>query len=67
MEDRVLLVAAYWRTNLTRRRPAPLSGISQSAADQIIDRLGPLLALRPGRRFANNAVSIVGRPAGPHP
>jgi hypothetical protein len=27
LEDRVLLVAAYWRTNLTLRQPAPLFGM----------------------------------------
>lgn len=32
LEDRVLLVAAYWRTNLTLRQLAPLFGISKSAA-----------------------------------
>jgi len=59
LEDRVLLVAAYWRTNLTMRQIAPLFGISKSAADRIIDQLGPLLALRPRRRFAKDAVLIV--------
>jgi hypothetical protein len=29
LEDRVLLVAAYWRTNLTLRQLAPLFGISR--------------------------------------
>ncbi|WP_325176325.1 helix-turn-helix domain-containing protein [Streptomyces liliifuscus] len=47
LEDRVLLVAAYWRTNLTLRQLAPLSGISKSAAGRIVSQLGPLLALRP--------------------
>jgi hypothetical protein len=27
LEDRVLLVAAYWRTNLTLRQLAPLFGV----------------------------------------
>ncbi|GGV54143.1 hypothetical protein GCM10010293_67900 [Streptomyces griseoflavus] len=45
LEDRVLLVAAYWRTNLTLRQLAPLFGVSKSAADQIIDHLGPARAL----------------------
>lgn len=31
LEDRVLLVAAYWRTNLTLRQLAPLFGVSKSA------------------------------------
>jgi hypothetical protein len=38
LEDRVLLVATYWRTNLTLRQLVPLSGIPKSAADRIIDR-----------------------------
>jgi hypothetical protein len=33
LQDRVLLVAAYWGTNLTLRQLAPLFGISKSAAD----------------------------------
>ncbi|MGQ4434420.1 transposase [Streptomyces sp. SAS_260] len=59
LEDRVLLVAAYWRTNLTLRQLAPLFGISKSAADRIINRLAPLLALRPRRRFRRGTVLIV--------
>lgn len=30
LEDRVLLVAAYWRTNLTLHQLAPLFGVSKS-------------------------------------
>ncbi len=52
LKDRLLLVAACWRTNLTMRRLAPLFGIPTSAADRIIDHLGPELALRPRKRFA---------------
>ncbi|MFK4066278.1 transposase family protein [Streptomyces sp. NPDC029674] len=59
LEDRTLLVTAYWRTNLTKRQLAPLFGISKSAADRIIDHLGPLLALQPWRHFAVDAVLIV--------
>ena len=59
LEDRLLLVATYWRTNLTLRQLAPLFGISKSAADRIIDQLGPLLALQPRRRFAKSTVLIV--------
>jgi hypothetical protein len=50
LEDRVLLVAAYWRTNLTLRQLAPLFGVSKSAADRIVDHLGPALALEPCKR-----------------
>jgi hypothetical protein len=59
LEDRTLLVAAYWRTNLTMRRLAPLFGVSKSAADRVIDHLGPMLALLPRKRFAKDAVLIV--------
>ncbi|MGX8904646.1 transposase [Streptomyces netropsis] len=59
LEDRVLLVTAYWRTNLTMRQLAPLFGISKSAADRIIDHLGPLLALQPRKRFHKDTVLIV--------
>lgn len=57
--DRVLLVATYWRTNLTMRQIAALFGTSKSAACRIIDDLGPKLALRPRRRFARETVLIV--------
>ncbi|MEU4890209.1 MULTISPECIES: helix-turn-helix domain-containing protein [Streptomyces] len=33
LEDRVLLVAVYWRINLTLRQLAPMFGVSKSAAD----------------------------------
>ncbi|AVZ76085.1 IS5/IS1182 family transposase [Streptomyces lunaelactis] len=59
LEDRALLVAAYWRTNLTMRQIAPLFGVSKSAADRIIDHLGPMLALQPRKRFAKDTVLIV--------
>ncbi len=47
----MLLVAAYWRTNLPLRQLAPLFGVSKSVADRIVDHLGPALALQPRRRF----------------
>ncbi|GAA3185514.1 hypothetical protein GCM10010451_38460 [Streptomyces virens] len=53
------MVAAYWRTNLTPRQLAPQFGISKSAAARIINRLAPLLALRPRRRFRKGTVLIV--------
>ena len=59
LEDRVLLVAAYWRTNLTMRQLAPLFGVSKSAADWVIDDFGSRLALHPRQRFAKDAVLIV--------
>lgn len=63
----MLLVAAYWRTNVTMRRLAPLFGISKSAADRIINHLGPELALRPRKRFAKDDVFIVDGHLGAHP
>ncbi|MGX1127829.1 hypothetical protein RKD49_007939 [Streptomyces glaucescens] len=59
LEDRALLVAAYWRRDLTMRQLAPLFGVSKSAADRIIDHLGPMLALQPRKRFAKDTVLIV--------
>ncbi|MFG6298723.1 transposase family protein, partial [Streptomyces rochei] len=59
LEDRVLLVATYWRANLTLRQLAPLFDISKSAADRIIDHLGPSLAVHPRRRFRKDTVLIV--------
>jgi hypothetical protein len=50
---------AYWRTNLTLRRLAPLFGVSKFAADRIIGHLGPLLAHRPRRRFRKDTVLTV--------
>ncbi|MCE7553161.1 transposase [Streptomyces thermodiastaticus] len=59
LEDRVLLVAAYWRTNLTLRQVAPPFGVSKSAADRIIDNLAPSLALQQRKRFRKDTVLIV--------
>lgn len=59
LEDRLLLVAAYWRTNLTLRQLAPLFGISKSAVGRIIDQLAPSLALQPRKRFRKDAALIV--------
>ncbi|MFG2639199.1 transposase family protein, partial [Streptomyces sp. NPDC048362] len=52
LEDRVLLVATYSRTNLTLRQVAPSFGVSKSAADRILDHLAPLPAISPARRPA---------------
>ncbi|QKZ17306.1 transposase [Streptomyces chartreusis] len=59
LEDRVLLVATYWRTNLTLRQVAPWFGVSKSAADRILDHLPPLLAISPARRPRKDTVYIV--------
>jgi hypothetical protein len=59
LEDRILLVAAYWRTHLTLRQLAPLFGVSKSTANRIIGHLGVSLALQPRRRFRKDAVLVV--------
>src|SRR6478735_1862472 len=59
LENRVLLVATYWRTNLTLRQVAPLFGVSKSAADRILDHLAPLLAISPAFRARTATVYIV--------
>jgi hypothetical protein len=53
LEGRVL-VAAYRRTNLTLRQLALLFGVSKSAADRIIDHLGPALALQRRKRYCKD-------------
>ncbi|MGE7439150.1 MULTISPECIES: helix-turn-helix domain-containing protein [Kitasatospora] len=51
LEDRVLLVTTYWRTQLTMREVATLFGVSKSAADRIVGHLGTYLELSSaGRR-----------------
>lgn len=59
LEDRALLIVVYWRTNLTMRQLAQLFGVSKSAADRIINHLGPTLALQPRKRFRKETVLIV--------
>ena len=59
LTDRVLLVATYWRTNLTMRQIGSLFGVSHSAAHRVIDTIGPLLALAPVRKRRVDAVAIV--------
>lgn len=59
LEDRVLLVAACWRTNLTLRQLALLFGVSKSAADRIVNHLAPALALQQRKRFRKDTVLIV--------
>ncbi|MFF2572282.1 transposase family protein [Streptomyces sp. NPDC058084] len=57
LEDRVLLVAAYWRTNLTLRQLAPLFGVSKSAAGRIVRQVGPFWRSGPGSGFARTPCS----------
>lgn len=60
LADRMLLMATYYRTNLTMRQLAPLFEIKTAAVHRIIDRLGPYLALAPARqRYGPDTVPIV--------
>jgi Helix-turn-helix of DDE superfamily endonuclease len=65
LHNRVLLVAAYWRTNLTLRQLALLSGVSKSAADRTVDHLGPALGLQPRKRFTGFVACLVATWPGP--
>ncbi|MFJ8982445.1 transposase family protein [Streptomyces sp. NPDC055089] len=53
LADRVLLVAVYYRTNLTMRQLAPLFGCSPATVCRVIHRLRPLLAIEPAARPAD--------------
>ncbi|MEU4273193.1 transposase family protein [Streptomyces sp. NPDC026092] len=53
LEDRVLLVAVYYRTDLTMRQLAPLFGVSPATVCRVIQRLRPLLAIEPASRPAD--------------
>jgi hypothetical protein len=55
LAERVLLVAVYYRTNLTMRQLAPLFGVSPVTVCRVIQRLGPLLALEPARASVGSA------------
>ncbi|MER6066771.1 transposase [Streptomyces sp. NPDC001792] len=57
--DRVLLVTACRRTNLTLRQLGLLFGVSKSAAARITGHLGPLLAMRQRKRFHKETGLIV--------
>ncbi|MFJ6699885.1 transposase family protein [Streptomyces sp. NPDC091272] len=50
LAERVLLVAVYYRTNLTMRQLAPLFGVCPATVCRVIHRLRPLLALEPAPR-----------------
>lgn len=55
LAERVLMVAVYYRTNLTMRQLGPLFGVSSSTVCRVIQRLGPLLAIEPASRPAQAA------------
>jgi hypothetical protein len=45
--ERVLLVAVYFRTNLTMRQSAPLFGVCAATVCRVVERLRPLRAPAP--------------------
>jgi len=55
LAEQVLMVAVYYRTNLTMRQLGPLFGVSSSTVCRVVQRLGPLLALEPVSRPAGAA------------
>lgn len=59
LADRVLLVAVYYRTNLTYRQVALLFGISKSAVDRVMDQVAPVLALSPATRKHNPETVLI--------
>ncbi|WP_353962698.1 transposase family protein [Streptomyces sp. NBC_00249] len=44
LDNRVLLAAIAWRTNLTHRRLVDLFGVGVATVHRILDRLTPLIA-----------------------
>lgn len=67
LADPVLLVAVYWRTNLTMCQIGPLFGVSHAAAHRVIDQVGHLLAPAPVRERRVDAVAIVNGNSGADP
>ncbi|EST36756.1 hypothetical protein M878_00505 [Streptomyces roseochromogenus subsp. oscitans DS 12.976] len=53
LAKRVLMVALYYRTNLTMRQPGPLFSFSSSTVCRVIQRLGQLPAREPVSRPAD--------------
>jgi len=53
LAERVLVVAVYYRTNLTMRQLGPLFGVSSSTVCRVNQRLRPLLAIEPVSRRAD--------------
>ncbi|GHG24258.1 hypothetical protein GCM10017667_69870 [Streptomyces filamentosus] len=58
-EDRLLLVTAYWRTDLTLRQLAPLFDVSKSTAAESSTTSAPCSHSSPRNLFAKDAVLIV--------
>jgi hypothetical protein len=66
LAERVLLVAVYYRTNLTMRQLAPQFGVSPATVGGVIQRLSPLLAIEP-TRASQEAVERLWIVDAPHP
>ncbi|MGA5063512.1 helix-turn-helix domain-containing protein [Streptomyces exfoliatus] len=61
LDNRVLLAAVAWRTNLTHRQPASFFGVGITTVHRIIDRMTPLVAALlepPGGSSALCAVDV---------
>ncbi len=58
LEERVLQVAAYWRTNLALRQLTLLFGASKTVAGRTVDRLGTSLALQQRQGIRENTVLL---------
>lgn len=50
LSDRVLMVATYYRTNLTMRQVGPLFGVCPATVHRAVRDLGPLLGIEPVKR-----------------
>ncbi|WP_406841561.1 transposase family protein (plasmid) [Streptomyces sp. AHU1] len=67
LAEQVLMVAVYYRTNLTMRRLGPLFGVSSSTVCRVVQRLGPLLAVEPVARPVDADTRLVIAAARPVP
>lgn len=47
LAERVLMVAVYYRTNLTMRQLGPLFAVSAATVHRVVAEIGPYLALEP--------------------
>lgn len=59
LPDRVLLIAVYWRTNLTMRQVGPLFWVSRSAAHRGHRHPRPAAGIGPVRRRPVDQITIV--------
>jgi len=59
LADRVLLIAVYYRTNLTMRQLALLFGVKHAAVHRIIDRLARFVDMADAKPLGPAQISIV--------